>query len=77
VYKQIKVYPNPVTDLLTISNTEMMSGITIADMLGRILLKTRLNDTEMKIDMSKYPTGTYLVQVSVDSAIKTFKIIKR
>jgi len=77
VFKQIKVYPNPVTDLLTISNTEMMSGITLADMLGRVLFTKNINDTETRIDMSNYPTGTYLVQVSINSATKTFKVIKK
>lgn len=77
VFHRMKLYPNPVTDMLTISNTEMMSGIMVADMLGRILSTKNVNDTETQIDMSNYPTGTYLVQVTVDSAVKTFKVIKR
>ena len=76
-FSQIKVYPNPVTDMLTISNTEMMSGIMVADMLGRILSTRNVNDTETQIDMSNYPTGTYLVEVTVDGAVKTFKVMKR
>ena len=76
-FNQIKLYPNPVTDMLTISNTEMMSGIMVADMLGRILSTRNINDTETQIDMSNYPTGTYLVEVTVDGAVKTFKVIKR
>lgn len=77
VFNQMKLYPNPVTDMLTISNTEMMSGVMVADMLGRILSTKNVNDTETKVDMSNYPTGTYLVQVTIDSAVKTFKVIKR
>ena len=77
VFKQIKLYPNPVTDLLTISNTDVMSSVMVVDMLGRILSTKNVNDTETKIDLSNYPTGTYLVQVVVDSAVKTFKVIKR
>ena len=77
VFKQIKLYPNPVTDMLTITNTDVMSGLTVVDMLGRILMTKNINDTETRVDMSNLPTGTYLVQVTIDSAIKTFKVIKR
>jgi PKD repeat protein len=77
VFSQMKLYPNPVTDMLTISNTEIMSKVIVADMLGRILSTSAINDIETGVDMSNYPTGTYLVQVSVDNAVKTFKVIKR
>jgi len=77
VINNMKWYPNPVTDMLTISNTEIMSDIKVSDMLGRILTTMNVNDTETKIDMSNYPTGTYLVQVMVDNAVKTIKVIKR
>jgi PKD repeat protein len=76
-FSQIKWYPNPVTDMLTISNTEMMSAVRVADMLGRILSTETVNDTETRVDMSNYPTGTYLVQVTIDTAVKTFKVIKK
>ena len=74
---QIKLYPNPVTDLLTVSSTNAMSEVMVYDMLGRILATKNVNDIETRIDMSRYPTGTYLVQVSADNAVKTFKVIKK
>ncbi len=77
VINNMKWYPNPVTDMLTISNTQIISGIKVADMLGRILTTMNVNNTETKIDMSNYPTGTYMVQVMVDSAVKTIKVIKK
>jgi len=76
-FSYLKWYPNPVTDLLTISNSEIMTKVVVADMLGRILVTNAINDTETKIDMSNYPTGTYLVQVNVDDSMKTLKVIKR
>lgn len=77
VFNQIKLWPNPVTDIVTITNTEMMTKVIVSDMLGRILSTKEVNDTEVKVDMLNYPTGTYLVQVSIDNATKTFKVIKR
>ncbi|MGC4040286.1 MAG: T9SS type A sorting domain-containing protein [Flavobacterium sp.] len=77
VFNYLKLYPNPVTDLLTISNSQLMSKVMVVDMLGRILATKEVNDVETKIDMSRYPTGTYLVQVNADGGVKTFKVIKR
>jgi PKD repeat protein len=77
VFNQIKLWPNPATDRLSITNTERMTKVIVSDMLGRILSTKSVNDTETKIDMLNYPTGTYLVQVSIDNALKTFKVIKR
>ena len=77
VFNQIKLYPNPVTDMLSIISTVTISEVTLVDMLGRILFTTNVNDIESKINMSNLPVGTYLVNVSIDNALKTFKVIKR
>lgn len=77
VRNTIKWYPNPVTDMLTISATQPMSDVTVIDMLGRVLQAKNVNDTEVKIDMSNYPTGTYLVHVTADNAVRTFKVIRK
>ncbi|MEC4004735.1 T9SS type A sorting domain-containing protein [Flavobacterium sp. SUN052] len=77
VFNEIKMYPNPVTDILNISNTEVMSKVEVIDMLGRTLSSKTINDLETKIEMSNLPTGTYLIQVTIDNVIKTFKVIKK
>lgn len=76
-FNQIKIYPNPVTEMLTISNTEIISSVEIIDMLGRTLFHKDTNGLETQVDMSYLPTATYLVQVKVADAIKTVKIIKK
>lgn len=76
-FSQIKLWPNPVSDMLNITNTELMSKVTLIDMLGRILSANEVNDLDAKIDMARYPTGTYLVQVTIDNTVKTFKVIKK
>ncbi|UPT71532.1 MAG: T9SS type A sorting domain-containing protein [Flavobacterium sp. JAD_PAG50586_2] len=76
-FSQIKLWPNPVNDMLNITNTELMSKVTLIDMLGRVLSANEVNDLETKVDMARYPTGTYLVQVTIDNAVKTFKVIKK
>ena len=77
VFNEIKMYPNPVNDILNISNTEIMSNVEVVDMIGRILLSKNINDTQTKIDLSNLPTATYLVRVKIDNYIKIFKVIKK
>lgn len=78
VMNQIKIHPNPVTDMLTISNTQMMKSIAVYDLLGRVLYTKNVHDAETRIDMSDLPTATYLVQVTIDDdTIKIFKVIKK
>ncbi len=76
-FRELKLYPNPVNDILNISNTEIITKVEVIDMLGRVLSNEKINANEAKIEMSNLPTGTYLVQVTIDNAVKTFKIIKR
>lgn len=73
----IKLYPNPVIDLVTISSTEMIAKIEVVNMLGQLVFSNIINEIETNIDMSRYASGTYLIRVSSeDDKIKTFKVIK-
>ena len=78
VANSIKLYPNPVIDLVTISSTEIITKIEVVNMLGQLVFSDEINEIETNIDMSRYATGTYLVRVSAeDNKIKTFKVVKK
>ena len=64
----IKVYPNPVVDMLYI-NSQESAEINLYNMQGAKLLNTN----EKKIDMTGYPTGLYIIDVN---GTKT-KILKK
>ncbi|WP_395052469.1 GEVED domain-containing protein, partial [Flavobacterium sp.] len=72
-----KFYPNPVNDILTISNTDLISKVRVINLLGQEIFSKSINSTEGKIDMSSLPTGTYLVKVSSNDLVKIIKIIKQ
>jgi len=75
--KMLKIYPNPVTDFLTISYTTSISTIEVFNMLGQIIEEKRVGSTESRIDLSRHAAGTYLVRISIDNTIKTYKVIKK
>lgn len=66
--ENIKVYPNPVVDMLYI-NSQENTEINLYNMQGSKLLNTN----EKKIDMIGYPTGLYIIDVN---GTKT-KILKK
>ena len=78
VANSIKLYPNPVIDLVTISSTEIIAKIEVVNMLGQLIFANEINQIETNVDMSRYATGTYLIRVSSeDDKIKTFKVVKK
>jgi hypothetical protein len=73
----MKVYPNPVRDVLNISNSESISTVAIYNVLGQEVAIAQPGATSAKIDVSALPTGTFFVKVTVDNQTNTFKIVKQ
>jgi len=71
-----KSYPNPVADVLNVSYTKNITGVTVFNMLGQQVLSQSVNATTGKIDVSSLNGGTYIVKVASGSETKTIKIIK-
>lgn len=75
---QLKVYPNPVQDILTISYDQKIHSVTIYNAAGQLVLTKEINDTKGTIDVSGFVSGVYLVKVNAANAfVKTVKVIKR
>lgn len=72
----IKVYPNPFTDMLNISETENVKSIAVTDLAGR-LIKT-FEKPESVINLSDLKSGMYLITLYLkDGTQKTVKSIKK
>lgn len=74
---RLQIYPNPATDILTISASEVFSETTIINLLGqKIRSKTGISSEE-KIDVSDLEKGCYLIQIKVGNGVKTAKFLKQ
>ena len=65
-YEQnISLYPNPATNMLTIT-TDMPSekDIQVVDLFGRVLLEQKSEDLQIKMDISRLSSGCYLLRIS-------------
>lgn len=75
--QKIKVYPNPVTDLLNFTATGTIRKVSFYDTAGR-LVKTAAADGKNSIDVSALEKGTYVVEYELtDGSTSYDKIIKK
>lgn len=71
-----KFYPNPATDVLTVSYSNVISEVVIYNLLGQQVLTARPNATQTQMDVSSLTAGTYLLKVTSDEVSKTIKVVK-
>lgn len=65
--KEVKIFPNPTNNMVTISSPSKIDEFTIFDTLGRtILSKTGLTESEIKLDVSSFVPGLYIVKTIID-----------
>jgi hypothetical protein len=75
---QVKVFPNPTKELIFITHPISNSfKVFISDLTGKVLLQNVVGKQE-SINIEKYPTGTYLINVTTeDKKTNSYKIIKQ
>jgi hypothetical protein len=75
------LYPNPVSDILTLNLKEAMEEATISmsDIKGNIKLVKKYNDLkqqQLQFDVSELKPGEYILQLKTGKSIETFKLVK-
>ncbi len=72
---KVVVYPNPVVDVLHITDADNFDLVQVVDMAGHVLFSTSIFGS-VKIDFASSPKGVYLVRLSGNGVIRCLKIIK-
>ena len=73
----LKCFPNPIKDQLTISSTTMNLGrIVVFNASGQLLFNTRPHMNEYSLILASYASGFYFVKVTSKESSKVFKIVK-
>lgn len=70
----IKIYPNPVNEILVVESAVALQKVSIYNALGSKLLETSENLNE--ISMANLPSGLLLVEIETEKGKVTQKIIK-
>lgn len=70
---QIKIYPNPFKDILHVELPDGNYNVTIVDMIGKIV-QQKVASGNFFMDRGNLKAGFYLLRISSESNIKSFKI---
>lgn len=71
----VKLYPNPVSDVLYIQSTEQ-AKVTVLDMSGKVLIRQSINEGTNSLPVSNLLQGVYLIQIQGANFEKTEKFVK-
>ena len=76
VESYFKMYPNPATNNLKVTNTSTQQmSLDVFDFNGRLVFSNELEAGENSIDVTKFSPGMYLVKFTSDRGVKTKKLI--
>ncbi|PVW16535.1 T9SS-dependent choice-of-anchor J family protein [Marixanthomonas spongiae] len=70
-------HPNPADDVLSLNAMDNIENVAIYTILGQKVIDRPIDNVTADLDISSLSTGTYLMKVSVNGEIGTFKLIKR
>ncbi|MFL9833238.1 T9SS type A sorting domain-containing protein [Chryseobacterium terrae] len=74
VKSDLNVYPNPVSDIVNVTSDKKISNVTITDLSGKTILKSK----DSKLNIKNFANGIYLLTVNyADGITETKKIIKK
>jgi YD repeat-containing protein len=77
----VKIYPNPTEGLLQVELSEMETDETaqlaLFGLNGENLLQTTATSQLTPVDMSKYPTGVYVLRLVIRGNPVDYKIVKQ
>lgn len=73
------IYPNPANDMVTIHNKDnaIISKVTLTDILGKNIMTSTYNSTEVSMDISDLNSGIYFVEIYSNDVKTTKKIVKK
>ncbi|HET8838148.1 MAG TPA: T9SS type A sorting domain-containing protein [Flavobacteriaceae bacterium] len=72
----IELYPNPVKNVLHISNDGERTSIVIYDLLGRAVFRKLIKEQNASLNMSSLRNGIYLLKAETKQGVQVFRIIK-
>lgn len=76
-FNNLSVYPNPAGSVITVSNSDVISHITVRNLLGQRVINQLANASATQVNIGALSAGTYILQVNTAKGSKTVKVIKQ
>lgn len=71
------IYPNPANDVINVSYTDAIDGVTITDLNGRVVKQVALGVNEAQINIADLSQGVYILKANSNGKSITEKIVKK
>ncbi len=70
-------YPNPATNTITVSSLDNIERVAIYNILGQKVHDQSINALTSQVNVSTLATGTYVMRVTVDGQVGSYKLVKK
>lgn len=75
VENTVCIYPNPAFETINLSSEDVIHEISIINVAGAILNTYNCNSNNLKIDISEYHSGYYIVTVNTNKGKAVYPLI--
>jgi len=73
---QIKVFPNPTKDIISIFSQEKIEAIQIINSMGQVIyIDNTINKNKIEVSMGKFNKGIYFIRIKENNKIHNSKIL--
>lgn len=72
----VKLYPNPTSNVLNIESVGTIQNIAIFNVLGQEVVNKSTNESSIRLDVSGLNAGVYVVKSIIDGKVSSTKFIK-
>src|SRR5690554_407793 len=76
-FENFKFYPNPTQDVLNLSSKNNIDNVAIFSLLGQKVLDVSVNQNTSSINLESLTQGVYVMKVTIDGTVASYKIIKQ
>ena len=73
---QIKMYPNPIKDILVIESSQVIKTATIFNLTGEKMVNYEVNAKQKTLDISSLSSGIYFIHFNNTGKLQQAKIVK-
>ncbi|MBN2890318.1 MAG: T9SS type A sorting domain-containing protein [Bacteroidales bacterium] len=74
----ISIFPNPTSDFININSSEIANfDVKIIDVDGRNIVNQNVTGNQTQIDFTNFANGIYILSITKNNQVQTFKIIKK
>jgi hypothetical protein len=73
---QIKLFPNPTSDIIYINSDGKKAELELVDITGMSILQQQIKTEQEELNISKMKTGTYFLRITKNKKQAVFKVIK-